>query len=147
VYFDTYSVRSRKSAIITGNPGIGKSRSMNYFLKLLLEKQKTVVYEVRKERTVYAFIPQEKGEYTVWRCSLPWNPNSCPILDNSDNYYLIDPSTAEQIVEVASNTVLVASDLNEKIYKEVAKGGSLKWIMPIWKKGELKALQSVPLAS
>ena len=53
------------NAIITGNPGIGKSRSMAYCLKLLLKKKKTVVYEARKDNTAFAFIPQENGSYKV----------------------------------------------------------------------------------
>jgi hypothetical protein len=40
-------------AIITGNPGIGKSRSMAYFLKLLLQGGKTLIYETRKDFTTY----------------------------------------------------------------------------------------------
>jgi hypothetical protein len=43
--------------VVTGNPGIGKSRSMTYLLRKLLMEHKPVVYEARKDEVVFAFVP------------------------------------------------------------------------------------------
>ena len=49
---------------------------MAYFLKLLLQKGKTVIYEARKDDVAFAFIPHKRGGYRVWMC-LHFNPNGC----------------------------------------------------------------------
>ena len=72
-------------AIVTGNPGIGKSRSMNYFLKLLLIKRKTVIFEARKDLKAFIFVPQEGSLYKVWFC-MNFNPTACAALNNQSNY-------------------------------------------------------------
>jgi len=45
--------------LITGNPGIGKSVSLLYFLRMLLLEQKLVIVELRKDYMVYAFVPPQ----------------------------------------------------------------------------------------
>jgi len=132
--------REDSHAIVTGNPGIGKSRSMAYMLRLLLSKGKTVIYETRKDTTAFAFIPQEDGKYKVWSCG-EFKPSSCTALMNPNNYYLIDPDLPQQIVNVSAHTILSVSP-NRQHFKEFNKrSNTLKWIMPIWKKEELKSLQ------
>jgi hypothetical protein len=126
-------------AIVTGNPGIGKSRSMSYFLRLLLQKKKIVVYEAKKDIVAYIFIPQEDG-YKVWSCKY-FRPQSCAHLENPDNYYLIDPGTPSNPANVMSHTVLCASP-NISHFKEFQKENALLWLMPTWKKEELKILQN-----
>jgi Cdc6-like AAA superfamily ATPase len=57
------------NAIVTGNSGIGKSRSMTYLLKLLLKNKKNVIYEARKDKKVFAFTVQVDGTYDVEVCT------------------------------------------------------------------------------
>ena len=40
--------RPLHGALVTGSPGIGKSRSLTYLLKLLLETRQTVIFEQEK---------------------------------------------------------------------------------------------------
>ena len=128
-------------AIVTGNPGIGKSRSMSYLLRLLLQKKKIIVYEVKKDEAAHIFMPQEDGSYKVWSCEY-FRPSACSHLKNPDNYYLIDPDTPSSPTNVVSHTVLCASP-NISHYKEFQKRpGVLLWLMPTWKKEELKCLQN-----
>lgn len=105
-----------RSAVI-GNPGIGKSFSSAYFLKMLLEMGKAVVYEARQNDEVYIFLPpgadgENKG-YIAYKVSLKkWMPQDCLILQEAKNYYFIDPGPAEgpsEPAQVAACTVIDAS--------------------------------------
>jgi heat shock protein HspQ len=128
-------------AIVTGNPGIGKSRSMSYLLRLLLQKKKIFVYESKKDKVAHIFMPQEDNSYKVWSCE-GFRPESCAHLKNPDNYYLIDPCTPSNPVSVLSHTVLCASP-NISHYMDFQKTlGVHVWLMPTWKKEELKCLQN-----
>ena len=44
-----------EGALVTGSPGIGKSRSLTYLLKLLLENRQTVIFECRKTEKLFLF--------------------------------------------------------------------------------------------
>ena len=128
-------------SIVTGNPGIGKSRSMSYFLRLLLSKKKPVVYEAKKDNTAIVFIPQNDRSYKVW-ITYNFQPESCSLLNDLNNYYLIDPKTPDDPVHVSAHTVLCASP-NKAHYKEFFKiMNSDMWCMPVWTKEELKAVKS-----
>ena len=136
-------------AIITGNPGIGKSRSMAYFLRLLLQKGKTVIYETRKDKIAFIFIPQEDGKYKVWGAGLEgFSHYNCASLKDPKNYYLIDlTKDNEKIVQVPAHTIVSASPrvyFNLKDFKE--RESTIQFIMPIWKKEEIKVLcQFIPV--
>jgi hypothetical protein len=45
-------------SIVTGNPGIGKTRSMAYLLRLLLQRGEIVFYDDREYSKVYVFVPR-----------------------------------------------------------------------------------------
>jgi hypothetical protein len=105
-------------AIITGNPGVGKSRSMVYFLRFLLQNNKTFIFESRRDEIVYAFIPPNGNEdgstnYMVWSCeSRKFSHMKCLILKNPHNYYLIDMTRDSiKITEVVAHIVLSASPI------------------------------------
>ena len=90
-----------KVAII-GNPGIGKSRNLDYGLRLLLggqrpnqeektsaPKDKVIIYECRKDRQVFAFVPPGQdlrgdavnNSYQVYRIGLgAFMPEDCVAL-------------------------------------------------------------------
>jgi hypothetical protein len=126
---------------MTGNSGVGKSRSMAYFLRILMQRNKTFVYDARKGDFISLFVPSE-GKYSVFSCeSRLFFPGSCVHLQNANNYYLIDPMYPEKIVNVAAHTVLCASP-NQDHFKEFQKiPNTSKWFIPVWKEDELKALQ------
>jgi hypothetical protein len=137
---------NKRHAVVTGNPGIGKSRSMAYLLRILLQNERTVIYEARKDKIVYAFIPpvrpvrqNQSSNYKVWTCDYRrFSEPACVALKNSDHYYLIDPDVPAQIASVNAHTVLAASP-NRAHFKEFQKR-AIKWLMPIWRKEELKSL-------
>jgi hypothetical protein len=45
------------TSIVTGNPGIGKTRSMDYLLRLLLLRNELVFYDQREQGVVFVFVP------------------------------------------------------------------------------------------
>jgi hypothetical protein len=135
------------NAIVTGNSGIGKSRSMTYLLKLLLKNKKNVIYEARKDKKVFAFTVQVDGTYDVEVCTdvytlKDYSFAARDILYDTSSFYLIDPDKGEEgIANVPAHTVLAASP-NQKHFAEWSKGdNTLTWCMPVWTHDELKALQ------
>jgi hypothetical protein len=137
-------------AIITGNPGVGKSRSMVYFLRFLLQNNKTFIFESRKDEIVYAFIPPNGHEdgstnYMVWSCeSRKFSHMNCLILKNPHNYYLIDMTKDSiKITEVVAHIVLSASP---RIFSRIKDftgrtDPPLQFIMPVWKREELDTIR------
>jgi hypothetical protein len=129
--------------IVLGNPGIGKSRSMTYLLKILLENKKQIIYEARKDRILYSFIPKDDGSYEVFSLSLKeFDPIKCEILKNPNSYYLIDPDLPQSITNVPAHKILAASP-QKAHYHEFQKtpGTDIMW-MKSWNKEELKVLQN-----
>lgn len=124
--------------LVTGNPGIGKTRSMSYLLKILLEKGNTIIYEARKNDIIFIFLPQEDKKYKVWSCPLEsFKHASCSLFNDEKNYYLIDPNEPKDPFQCDAHTVLCASS-NIHHYKEFIKRDKTKsFCMPIWKKNEL----------
>ena len=84
----------RLDAVIVGAPGSGKSRSIVYGLKKLFEARRTVVVELRRDGTVFAFVPTKRGdqvEYEAWRCSTKdFDEANCAALMNEDACYIMD---------------------------------------------------------
>jgi hypothetical protein len=131
----------KSNFIKKGNSGIGKSRSLIYFLKKLLKDGKNVIFEIRKDKKVYSFV-YEDGKYCVYSIDKEdFRPQSDEILNDSNNYYLIDPDKPEQIVNVKAHTILVASP-NRQHYHEYSKNQDLsKWCMATWEENDAKLLK------
>ena len=108
------AMNKRRVAVI-GSPGIGKSFSIFYFLRLLMQENQTFVFEARKWGRVYLFQPGS-GAYTVSSMGLePWEASGCKELEVSQNHYVIDPDRAEdgKVVPVSANTIIAPSpDVN-----------------------------------
>lgn len=140
------SSRIVSHSLVTGNPGIGKSRSMTYLLRLLLKDGKLVVFESRKDEQFFAFIPPSKhgqgNNYKVWVAKSSTFAFPCPALLDAENYYLIDPGQVPKGPStVAAHTVLAASP-NRAHYHEFLKSpGSNRFLMPIWNEAELQAIR------
>ena len=108
------TLNKRRVAVI-GSPGIGKSFSIFYFLRLLMQENQTFVFEARKWAIVYLFQPDSKA-YTVSSMELKhWSASGCKELQVSQNHYVIDPDRAERgtVVSVCANTIIAPSpDVN-----------------------------------
>ena len=108
------AVNKSRVAVI-GSPGIGKSFSIFYFLRLLMQENQTFVFEARKWARVYLFQRDSKA-YTVSSMGLEhWVISDCEELQVSQNHYVIDPDRAERgtVVSVCANTIIAPSpDVN-----------------------------------
>ena len=92
--------------LVTGTPGIGKSRSMTYLLWLLMQRGETVFYEARKEKALYAFAPCTAHDggatigsagYEVWMwVGSDYGPNAglIPAMSDPTTWRLVDPAKA-----------------------------------------------------
>ncbi|OLP74187.1 hypothetical protein AK812_SmicGene46348, partial [Symbiodinium microadriaticum] len=101
-----------QDVVVTGSPGIGKSFSMSFLLRALMKANKTFVFEARKWNRAYLFKPHADGTYEVGSVDLEdWRPGACDELKDPENYYVIDPGTAEKggICHVAAKTVVAPS--------------------------------------
>jgi hypothetical protein len=82
--------RRKLDVVIVGTPGIGKSRSITYGLKKLLEAGRTVIAEFRRDGSVFTFCPKKDSdgkvvECAVWRCGLgSFKPAGCKALKRSE---------------------------------------------------------------
>jgi hypothetical protein len=125
---------------VTGNPGIGKSRSMKYLLKLLLEAKETVVYESRNNISVFCFIPnKEDGNYQVFKCSLKYFDPFMPLLNDPNTFHLIDLSDhSPHIIESCARTIATASPRTYYENKEFKQSNQAeRFLMPVWRKEEI----------
>jgi hypothetical protein len=131
-------------SIVIGSPGIGKSRSMTYLLRMLLQEGKRVVYEVGKQDIVLLFTPDltaSGGGYTVqWKYT---SEGLADVLLDADTWYLVDPSNSvKEPGQWRARTVLAASP-NSGRYKEFRKAGAQVYFMSMWEERELLAAREV----
>jgi len=133
--------------IVTGNPGIGNTRSMTYLLKKLLETGKFVVYYAGKITTAFAFAPigvdgvHGKPLYKAWK-SDTFLPHICSALQNPDSYFLIDPAEqAGELPLVQAHTCIAASP-NIEFFKglQKAKQELHNVFLPIWTAEEVTVM-------
>lgn len=129
--------------IVTGNPGIGKSRSMTYLLLQLLRKKKVVVYEARKDKVVWKFEPTSAGEYKVWKCNLlRFYEIFEPALDDPENYFLVDPDIAQgSPTHVRAHTIFTPPPNMMHYHWFQDRPYVITLYMPSWSKEELEAIR------
>jgi hypothetical protein len=141
--------------LLTGNPGIGKSRFLRELLRRLLLRGRLVVLELRKVGDVFIFVPprpgQDGGEYRAIRVGYSdWKPANCPALRDKQTYWLIDPAEATEAgipgghpADLPARTVLAASP-NNAHYKGWHKHELVQTrYMPPWSLDELLAVRPV----
>ena len=138
-----------KHAVVSGNPGIGKSRSLTYFLRLLLKRGETVLFECRKAPTVRYFQPVEGG-YRVYMRPIEDNIVNTVVKDkflykclrNVDNWHLIDPAQASTSPPSYGSHVILAASPNPAHFHDFAKGPYCRqFVMPAWREDELQAIR------
>ena len=107
-----WNMAMNKSRVaVIGSPGVGKSFSIFYFLRLLMQDYQTFVFEARKWGRVYLFQPGS-GAYTVGSTGLKhWDASDCKELKVCQNHYVIDPDRAEtgKVLSVSANTIIAPS--------------------------------------
>jgi hypothetical protein len=147
---------SHDHILVTGSPGIGKSRSMAFFLRMLLERGETVVYHAGKEGRFFLFKPRQGGGedekdegnvlYDTMSVYGEVSPSSIAELRNSGNFFLIDPQEdMKDPIEVEAHSLLVSSPKPER-YKGFADKRptqTSKLYMPDAEKAELVAMRSI----
>ena len=94
----TWNMSTRVCAV--GSPGIGKSVTSLYFIRMLLfDKKRPVVYlrrTAQKFGVYYIFEPTDDNGVNVRLCPESVPPGSVPIIDrNPDAYYLCDPGATK----------------------------------------------------
>ena len=110
-----------EGALVTGSPGIGKSRSLTYLLKLLLENRQTVIFECRKTEEVFLFTVGQDGQYIVQSEATTdgaWTKDLYSIRCDMNNWQLVDPGEhAHEPVQAGARLVLAASPTTTSLSK------------------------------
>lgn len=80
----------RSNMVIYGTPGVGKTRSIAYGLKKLLEAGRMVIVDFRRDRSMFAFAPRKDNQGQVidceaWHCSVASDLGSERDIINLDN--------------------------------------------------------------
>jgi energy-coupling factor transporter ATP-binding protein EcfA2 len=139
-----------------GSPGIGKSTSMAFLIKLLLETGKTVVYLSRtmlSESWYYQFIPLADGEVEVHVFPEKLTPAQIPSLLNPGTFYLVDPGKTKDSCdpsELVKAHVIINASPDDRHWgeSEFGKGrgdalGGVFLYYPLWRCSELLAAARV----
>lgn len=109
-------VNRRKRVAAVGTPGIGKSTTACFAIRLLLQKGKTVVYILRTaDGSGYyiQFTPSEEGQVDIELFHEKTSPTEIPSLYDPGAYYLVDPGKTKTSCDpapmVAARVIIVAS--------------------------------------
>lgn len=137
------------NVIALGSPGVGKSRSMTYLLRLLLNDGKLVVYEARKDDAVFVFVPPSKQQpsatnYEVY-CTEKnkFSVSGCAALMDNNTYYLIDTGDVSmgEPRNVAAHTILASSPGKRRYHDWAKNPRTAKFCMPSWTQEEINAVR------
>ena len=139
---------------VCGNPGLGKSRSISYFIRSLIrartasdQLRPVIVFEHRKDGKVYLFAPCDPNdpasEYEAFSVSLKvFSPVSTAALYSPENVYIVDTGCAGGCSypgNVDSATVLVSSP-DIRHYSEYDKiMDSATFFLPVWRRMDILA--------
>eukprot|EP00736_Rhodelphis_marinus_P003209 Rmarinus@m.15034 len=138
------STNTAKNWLVIGNPGIGKTFSVNYFIKLLLERGQHVVLHSRKDNLMWAFVHLEDGLHCY--VSLSIHPHQVPVLQEltslTHTWYLLDPVPTTPPVHVRANTVIAASPFMESVKEFIKRKHTKVAIMPLWDRSEVEAIRN-----
>jgi hypothetical protein len=140
------------TSIVTGNPGIGKTRSMDYLLRLLLLRNELVFYDQREIGVVFVFVPPNihklDNTYRVYFTenltgSETWLSSQS---GHSPPFYLYNPAHDSNKNGIPLGNLhfhlVIAASPNPKHVKGWWKSPSnlRKHIMPSWTLDELLAV-------
>ena len=107
---------TKRRAAAVGTPGIGKSTTASFAIRLLLQQEKTVVYLHRTtDGSGYyiQFTPQEEGQIDVELIPEKTSPSEIPSLYDPETYYVVDPGKTKTSCDpapmVAARVIIIAS--------------------------------------
>jgi hypothetical protein len=126
---------SRVGAVITGNPGIGKSFFLFYLLWVLAQRNVNVVLRLAEDKITCLFRPNEIPQIVVGTFY------HFKDLDCIHTIFLCDPKPGEEPVKVNAFTI-IASSPKKSNFKEFLKRKTSKFYMPVWSLEELKECNS-----
>lgn len=148
---------TRRIAIL-GNPGIGKSRSLFYALRLLMggsnpddkekDLQHLIIFQSTAERTLFAFVPpgqdrrggEANTKYHVYSTSLDtFRVKDCVALQNSKTFYLVDPAAASTCPAIVPAKTMSTCSPDPLHYKEWVKDQSRTFYCSVYELPELVA--------
>lgn len=121
---------------IYGNPGIGKSWFLSYWLYRLAQEQKTVCFESMEQNGAWLFQP----DGTVSSFNPNWRGNfPQEILMDSKSFYLFDPAgkNPREPTQTAAFTVVAASSDPRHYFQFNKRNRNKKFIMPPWTEAEI----------
>jgi hypothetical protein len=142
---NTPNRRDRVAAI--GTPGTGKTTSTPILIRMLLEKNETVVYLVRTEDKsgwYYKFVPDGTGKITTMIFSEKLPPSDIPFSDST--FYIVDPGDSKTScnppTDFRPKVIIVASPDpghwgEREFTKERATVEGTMRFYPVWSKEEL----------
>lgn len=129
-----------KRVLVTGRPGIGKSRTLCYFLRLLLRKQKTVIFQSFKDENVWRFSYID-GSYSVDKAALfGFVHTFCDELQSHSCFFLVDTAKESESPPGCVAPTILASSPSLKHYSQFVSADSIaKYYMPPYELDEVIA--------
>lgn len=141
-----------------GTPGVGKSRSLNYLIREIINRcrKKTgpmpaIVFEHRKDGIVWLFVPTDQhnpqSAYEAYSMRLgSFEATGTAVLFDCRNYYIIDSGKAEEAktpFSVRAKTIYACSP-DFRHFSEYRKSLQLgaTYYIPLWKEQEI--FDSIP---
>jgi hypothetical protein len=123
-----------RGVVFSGNPGIGKSWLLNYFLIKLLQDKKTVVFQQAKYNQSWIFDWDNKSVTYVAETNVH-NEKLSALLSNKKTVRLFDPMEGAPTFTPAFT--IMSSSPNPRNYKEFLKLVRKQYIVPVWSEKEL----------
>jgi hypothetical protein len=137
--------------LVIGTPGMGKSRSINYFLRVVIHEHRklppddnrpmpVIVFAHRKDEIVWLFAPENphsrQSPYSAFSISMhKFAASDCTALQSQDNYYIIDTGSAENArtpMLCEASTIYVCSP-DRRHYSEYKKHCTGTFYFPCWR--------------
>lgn len=133
--------------VVNGNPGIGKSYSLNYFMLHYLALGKTVVFESVQAGLRWVLKPQRdtNGEVSIAVHRYKAEVAPLPEMELRGTIYLFDPwGKGGQAREPSSSQAftIVCSSPNQAHFQQFLKDVRTRMIAPVWTIEELRVVRS-----
>ena len=125
-----------QGAVVNGNPGIGKSWTLLYFMLRYLAQGNTVVFESKGKALRWVLTPNvSERSVTMTSCGLDVH---LPVLDKPETIFLVDPAdTAHGSPLHCDAFTLINSSPDARHFQQFLKRVSMRFIADVWKASEL----------
>jgi len=143
----TRGADDRVNVVAVGSPGTGKSATTPVLIRLLLQRGKTVVFQVRdpENHYFYLFRRSHAGGFEGLACRSPFLSVIAELQEVRDVVLVIEPREIRMppsVLNFACPFVLICSP-NEAHFKGLIKGGDHGYgrflYYPLWEADELRA--------